>query len=72
MPVTQFVVGASRTVNLGNFESLRVEAQVTWELDQNLGKAESQAAAQEELRQLLEQTYRAMTAKTHTKALKSA
>jgi predicted proteasome-type protease len=56
--ITQFSVGCSRTINLGNFESLRVEASVT--VDCEPGEfAEMKSAAQAQLRQLLEETYRA-------------
>jgi hypothetical protein len=58
--VTQFTVACSRTINIGNFESVRVEASVTITVPQNGGQAlESlKEMAQAELRNLLEQTYR--------------
>lgn len=58
--ITQFTVGCSRTVNLGNYESVRVEASVTVSLDvmdqENI--QEWKDTAQKELRKLLEETYR--------------
>lgn len=63
MRITSFMVGASRTFNLGNFESLRVEASVTTELlpDDEVPLAKSRAEV--ELRELLTLTYRNMTQK---------
>jgi hypothetical protein len=64
MPITAFSVGASRTINLGNFESLRVEASVTYELEPDGPPLEKyKDLAQGELRKLLEDTYRNMTGK---------
>ena len=58
MRIAQFTVATSRTINLGNFESLRVEGSVVVDLseDDNIDFARSQA--QKQLRQLLEDTYR--------------
>lgn len=60
MSISQFTIGVSRTMNLGNFESLRVEASITWDLDSNDGNGieMAKAKAQTQLRQLLEETYR--------------
>jgi len=57
--ITEFSIGCSKTINLGNFQSLRIEASVTVSMEpsDDLGKAS--VAAQDELRQLLEQTYQA-------------
>lgn len=57
--VTEFSVGVSKTINLGNFQSLRVEASVTVQMDPRETLADASAAAQDELRQLLEATYQA-------------
>lgn len=60
--ITQFTVGCSRTVNLGNFESVRVESSVTVNVPE--GSKEDREYqilkdyAQKELRKLLEETYR--------------
>lgn len=57
MKIESFTIGVSRTINLGNFESLRVEAQLTVNPDtESLELAKAQA--QQQLRQLLEETYR--------------
>ena len=68
MPISQFTIGSSRTINLGNFESLRVEASVTWEIPEHYRKDADgingeHMAAQEQLRKLLEETYKRMTKK---------
>jgi len=59
MTITEIRVGASRTINLGNFESLRIEASVAIALAEGDDPAKAKAAVQPELRQLLEETYRA-------------
>lgn len=59
MLVTSFMLGCSKTINLGNYQSIRIEASVTVSLDVNETLADASAAAQDELRQLLEQTYAA-------------
>jgi hypothetical protein len=60
--ITQFTIGSSRTINLGNFESLRVEASITIEVG-DTDYARTAQDAQIELRQLLEDTYRAQAKK---------
>jgi predicted Rdx family selenoprotein len=57
--ITQFSVGCSRTINLGNFESLRVEATITVDCPEDGDFPQMKLAAQTQLRQLLEETYRA-------------
>jgi hypothetical protein len=57
--ITQFNIGCSRTVNLGNFESLRVEASITVDCPEDGDFLQMKLAAQSQLRQLLEETYRA-------------
>ena len=59
MNVTEICVGAARTINLGNFESLCIEASVTIALAEGDDLVKDKAAVQPELRQLLEETYRA-------------
>ena len=57
----EFTVGFSRTINLGNFESCRVEASLTVSLPENVKAAEFdtlQKAAQVDLRNLWEDTYK--------------
>jgi hypothetical protein len=58
--ITQFVVGCSRTINIGNFESVRVEASVTTSVDEDSVKnlSEMEERAQDKLRTLLEETYK--------------
>jgi hypothetical protein len=59
--IKQFMIGCSKTINLGNFQSLRIEAQVIFEVptgqwdDIDLLKVQ----AQDELKRLLEETYKA-------------
>lgn len=57
--VTEFSIGCSKTINLGNYQSLRVEASVTVSVDANESLADVSDLAQEELRRLLEETYQA-------------
>jgi hypothetical protein len=57
--ITQFSIGCSRTVNLGNFESLRVEATLTIDCPEDGDFPQMKIGAQMALRQLLEETYRA-------------
>lgn len=61
--ILQFTVGTSRTINLGNFESLRIEASVTVSVDEGGDFPQIKAAAQTELRQLMEETYKAQQRK---------
>ena len=61
--ITELRIGCSHTVNLGNFESIRVEAAIVIEVDaedqQDDAKwAEIKRGAQVELCKLLEETYR--------------
>ena len=59
--ITQFVVACSRTINLGNFESVRVEASLTVnmpEIRNERSLVAMKEMAQVELRKLLEETYR--------------
>ena len=59
--ITQFVVGCSKTINLGNFQSIRIEASVTVAVPEDEtedGYQQMTANAQAELGRLLEETYR--------------
>ena len=58
MAIVQFSIGASRTINLGNFESLRIESSVTVDVAEGDDLASVENIAQDELRKLLELTYR--------------
>lgn len=57
--ITEFSIGCSKTINLGNYQSIRIEASVTVQMDPKETLADASAAAQDELRQLLENTYKA-------------
>lgn len=62
--IKEFTIGFSRTINLGNYESARVEASVKVDVPQNcddvdLAVNELAKAAQQELRRLLEETWKA-------------
>lgn len=59
----QFTIAFSRTVNLGNFESARVEASVTHEVPDGANLETVREGAQAQLRDLLEQTWRAQKTK---------
>ena len=56
---TQFSVGVSKTINLGNFQSLRLEASVTYNVPDDGDLVQIKATAQEELTKLLGDTYNA-------------
>jgi hypothetical protein len=56
--ITQFTVACSRTINLGNFESLRVEASVVIAITDGESFYDMKQMAQGELRKLMEETYR--------------
>lgn len=59
LELIEFSVGCSRTINLGNYESIKVEASVTMEIHEETNLEELKQRAQVELRSLLEETYRA-------------
>ena len=61
--ITEFRIGTSHTVNLGNFESVRIEAQITVSVPEDANLDELKLAAQAELRKLLEETYLAQSRK---------
>ena len=63
MRITEFTIGCSHTLNLGNFESLRIEASVTCELPEGEETADVVAKANAELRGLLEETFKAQRRK---------
>lgn len=62
MKIAQFSVTTSRTINLGNFESLRVEATVTVNINDGDEMVAARSEAQTQLRTLLEDTYHAQHA----------
>lgn len=57
--IKEYTIGFSRTVNLGNFESARVEASVTWTIEPHESIEASHFRAQKQLRLLLEETWTA-------------
>ena len=59
MPITSFSVGACHTINLGNYESLKVEASIVVTVDDSEPYPDVTARAQTQLRELLEKTYKA-------------
>lgn len=61
--ISQFTIGTSRTINLGNFESLRIEASITVTVPEDNSFSSMKAPAQEQLRLLMEETYRAQNPK---------
>lgn len=57
--IRQFTIGASHTLNLGNFNSYRVEAQLVVEVPEGDDFEVLKDKAQSELRRILEETYKA-------------
>jgi len=57
--IKQFTVGVSKTVNLGNFNSMRVEASLTIEVPEGDDYGLLKMKAQEDLTTLLAETWRA-------------
>jgi hypothetical protein len=70
MAIKEIAIGFSRTINLGNYESARVEALVTWEVEENKNKTWDQQIndLQDELALLLKQTWLAQNDKFKSKA----
>lgn len=57
--VTEFSIGCSKLINLGSYQNIRIEASVTVSMDPGETLADASAAAQADLRRLLEETYSA-------------
>ena len=57
--IKQFSIGASHTMNLGDYNSYRVEASLTVEVPEGDDFEVLRDKAQSELRRLLEDTFRA-------------
>lgn len=66
--ITEFRIGASHTINKGNFESLRIEATIVVSVPEGSNYAELKLRAQPELRALLQETYRAQNPTKKEKA----
>ena len=67
MMITQFTVGASHTINLGNYESIRVEANIVFSIQEGDDYVKARTEAQATLRTLLEDTYRCQRTKVGAK-----
>lgn len=73
MIIKEITVGAAHTLNLGNYQSMRVEASMTVIIPEGFGDTGNNAGnfdmikieAQTELRRLLEETYKAQRKKDH-------
>ena len=57
--IKEFVLGCSKTVNLGNYNSIRVEASVTVTVPEGDDFAALKAIAQEDIKIMIEETYTA-------------
>lgn len=57
--IKEIRVGAAKTINLGNYQSLRIEAGITVEVADGDDLELVKRSAQQELRSLLEQTWHA-------------
>jgi DNA-binding FadR family transcriptional regulator len=57
MKFNEFTIGVSHTINLGNYESLKIEASVT--IQPEKGEKEVVSRAQAQLRRLVEDTLKA-------------
>ena len=67
--IQQFTIGCSKTINLGNFQSIRIEASIVVEVPEHETEASYAAMiqnAQAELKRLLEETYKAQHKKGPT------
>jgi hypothetical protein len=58
MKISEFRVGAGHTINLGNFNNLKIEASVTVEVNEGDDVDALHTQAQAKLRSMLEETYR--------------
>lgn len=56
--IKQFSIAAAHTLNLGNYQSFRIEASLTVEVPEGDDFEVLKDKAQTELRRLLEETYR--------------
>ena len=59
--ITSFTIGASHTVNRGNYESTRIECSLVIEVPAGDDYEVLKDKAQSELRRLLEETWRAQS-----------
>lgn len=56
--IKEFTIGAAHTINLGHYESMRVEASVTVHVTNEDDLDQLRNNAQVELRSMLEETYK--------------
>lgn len=56
--IREFTVGASKTVNMGNFNSLRVEASVTYTLEEGQEFRDQYTICMHQLRSMLNDNYK--------------
>jgi hypothetical protein len=63
MVLKEFTIGASHTLNLGNYESTRIEASVTFSVPEGDDFDACKAKAQQDLTKLLQETYTAQQRK---------
>lgn len=59
LKVIEFKIGAGHTVNLGNFNSIKIEAGLTIAVQEGSDLLALRTQAQDVLRNMLEETYRA-------------
>lgn len=57
--ITEFSIGCSKLIALPGYQNIRVEASITVSMDPNESLADASGIAQQQLRQLLEETYKA-------------
>ena len=63
LTVVEFSIGASHTVNLGNYNSIKIDAGLTITVKEGADFAALRTQAQEVLRNMLEETYKAQRRK---------
>ena len=63
MAIKQFSVGASKTVNLGDYNSVRVEASIVYELAEGDDYYTQRERMMDALKSQLEATYKSQMAK---------
>lgn len=57
--ILEFTIGCSKTINLGNYQSIRIEGSLRVAMAEGESIDDLRARAQAELKRLLEDTYRA-------------
>ena len=72
MRITTVRIATAKTINLGNFQSLRIEADVTAEIAEGDSLTDAKALLQVELSTLLAETYRAQRKEPGEPAQKTA